>query len=289
MSDIAFRELRNNAPMLVNFAKAVARARVKPGNNPQLPAIGLRLRDVIADARHVDSYRKVCGFARGDRLPITYPHMLAFPMHMALMLNRKFPFPAMGLVHIRNAITEYRPIDISEQLDIEVSLGRLERVDKGYEFAVITQISTAGELVWESESVNFYRHGKSLSKKRKPAPVEAVTGATEWTIPGDIGRRYGAVSGDRNPIHLYPLTAKLFGFKRQIAHGMWTKARCLAALESDLPQHPFCVDVSFKLPVFTPAKVLFSRQDSDAGIDFHLLAKDGIKPHLDGHIRSIDQ
>ena len=56
-----------------------------------------------------------------------------------------------------------------------------------------------------------------------------------WRLPADLGRRYAAVSGDHNPIHLYPLTAKAFGFPRQIAHGMWTKARCVAAMENRLP------------------------------------------------------
>ncbi|SCD77380.1 MaoC like domain-containing protein, partial [Streptomyces sp. DpondAA-D4] len=54
----------------------------------------------------------------------------------------------------------------------------------------------------------------------------------EWRLPGDLGRRYGAVSGDRNPIHLHPLTARLFGFPRHLAHGMWTVARCLAEAET---------------------------------------------------------
>lgn len=288
MSDIVFRELRNNTPMLINFAKAVVRARVKPGKNPQLPAIGLRLRDVIADSRHLAAYRKVCQFADSPNLPITYPHMHAFPLHMSLILDSNFPFPAMGLVHVRNSITQYRPIGVREQLDIEASLGSLEKVDKGYEFSIITQVTTGGELVWEEESVNFFRWGKSTEQKKPQPQVEPVTNAIDWQVPGDIGRRYGAVSGDRNPIHLYPLTAKLFGFKRQIAHGMWSKSRCLAELEKDFPAYPLKVDVQFKLPMFTPAKVKFAAEKTAKGTDFRLLAADGVKPHLAGQLYSLD-
>ena len=43
-------------------------------------------------------------------------------------------------------------------------------------------------------------------------------GGPQWRLSGDLGRRYAAVSGDHNPIHLYPLTAKALGFPRQIAH-----------------------------------------------------------------------
>ena len=81
-----------------------------------------------------------------------------------------------------------------------------------------------------------------------------------WNVPGDIGRRYAAVSGDRNPIHLHPLTAKLFGMKAPIAHGMWTKARCLAALESTLPD-AYTVDVSFRKPILLPGRVTFDARD----------------------------
>jgi acyl dehydratase len=173
-------------------------------------------------------------------------------------------------------------------MDIEASLGQLEKVEKGYEFSILTQISTAGEPVWESESVNFFRWGPAPEKKKQPPDAEPATDFVEWQVPGDIGRRYGAVSGDRNPIHLYPLTAKLFGFKRQIAHGMWSKSRCLAALEKDFPASPFKVDVQFKLPMFTPATVKFTRENVTDGIDFRLLAKDGVKPHLAGQLRKID-
>ena len=37
-----------------------------------------------------------------------------------------------------------------------------------------------------------------------------------------------------NPIHLSALTAKALGFKHAIAHGMWVKARTLAALAGAL-------------------------------------------------------
>ena len=64
------------------------------------------------------------------------------------------------------------------------------------------------------------------------------------------------MSGDLNPIHMHPLTARLFGFKSAIAHGMWTKARCLAALEASLPD-AFTVEVAFKKPILLPGKVQF--------------------------------
>jgi acyl dehydratase len=96
-------------------------------------------------------------------------------------------------------------------------------------------------------------------------------------VPEDIGRRYGAVSGDRNPIHLHGWSAKLFGMPRPIAHGMWLKARCLAELEPTLPD-AFSVAVRFKLPLFLPAQVAFGRTDGA----FEVRDASSGKPHLGG-------
>lgn len=288
MTDIAIKELRNAPSMLPLFAKAVVRANVKPGSNPQLPAIGARLADVVLNPKHLKKYRQVCGFKTSNTLPITYPHMHAHPLFMSLLLDDSFPFPAMGLVHVRNRITQYRPIQTREQLTVECRFGQLEQKDSGYEFSILTAVSTAGELVWESESTMLYRTGKSAGGRKAVAEVEAETGGDLWQVPDNIGRRYGAVSGDRNPIHLYPFTARLFGFKRQIAHGMWSKARVLAALEKQFPQQAFSVDVQFKLPLFIPASVRFITTHDGNDIHFKLMDEAGLKPHLSGTISASD-
>ncbi len=55
---------------------------------------------------------------------------------------------------------------------------------------------------------------------------------------------------------MHSLTAKPLGFPSAIAHGMWTKARCLAALEGRLPD-AFAVDVAFRKPIRLPGRVEF--------------------------------
>jgi acyl dehydratase len=99
-----------------------------------------------------------------------------------------------------------------------------------------------------------------------------------------MGRRYAEVSGDRNPIHMRRLTARLFGFPRPIAHGMWAKARCLAALESLLPDR-FTAEVRFKLPVLIPGKVSFASWPAGGGRDLALHDGKNEKPHLAGELR----
>src|SRR5690606_24645474 len=191
MTTAHIRELRNAPAMLPLFAKAVLRAGVKPGKSPALPAIGVRLRDVVLDPKHLATYRKVCAFPADKYLPVTYPHLHAHPLFMSLLLSEDFPFAAMGLVHVRNRITQFRRISEREQLDVECTFGELIQVEKGYEFSILTSVSTAGELVWESESTMFRRGGGTGGGKDKKAPASPAP-ATEfelWKVPADTGRR----------------------------------------------------------------------------------------------------
>jgi acyl dehydratase len=254
-----------------------------------LPQVALTRHDVAVDRDHVRAYGEVCGFSVREQLPVTYPHVLAFGLHMRLMTAVDFPFPAIGTVHLENSITQHRPISAGERLQVTVRPQNLRPHAKGQVFDIATEVHSAGELVWE-ETSTFLRRGR-------PDPGAPESGRTletvpstgiEWSLPGDLGRRYAAVSGDHNPIHLYGVTAKAFGFPRQIAHGMWSKARCLAALEGRLPD-TVGVDVAFKKPILLPGKVAFGSRASGERNEswaFSLTSVTSGAPHLVGATRS---
>jgi hypothetical protein len=220
----------------------------------------------------------VCGFRLRDELPPTYPHVLAFPLHMRLMTDGSFPFAPVGLVHIANRIEVRRPLRLAEELDLRVRPGDVEDHPKGRAFAITTEVRVDGEVAWREESTMLRRGDGSGSGD--PAEEELADAAfvAEWRLPGDLGRRYAAVSGDRNPIHMHPLTAKAFGFPRAIAHGMWTKARCLAALEPSLPE-AYEVSVEFRKPILLPGRVTFERAADRFSV------RGGDKVHLLGRIQ----
>jgi acyl dehydratase len=88
------------------------------------------------------------------------------------------------------------------------------------------------------------------------------------------------VAGDVNPIHLHALPAKAMGFPRAIAHGMWTAARTLAALEPR-GNDTSTSHVWFAKPVFLPSTVELVVDDQGPVIVAGLRsAKDPAKPHL---------
>jgi acyl dehydratase len=289
------RTLQSAPSILPLYARAAApmipgasRLPFLPGGGGEIPEIELELPGVVADPDAVAAYARVCGFALRDALPPTYPHVLAFPLHMALMADGRFPFGAVGLVHIGNRIEQHRPVGIGEELTLKARPTALQPHPKGRSFGIVTEARAAatGELAWESTST-FLRRGKgeegaSAGPDRSVDP-ELPASAT-WKLGGDLGRRYAAVSGDRNPIHMHALTAKPLGFPGAIAHGMWTKARCLAALGPRLPE-AFAAEVRFRRPILLPAKVEFAATDTAAGaIEFAVRDARKATPHLDGLI-----
>jgi acyl dehydratase len=272
----------------------------KTGGDPSLLH---EVRTATVAREQVRAYAAVCGFPDKDTAPLTFPHVLAFPLHMAVMTSPQFPFPAIGTVHIANTVTAHRPVTVGETLEIEVHASPVRPHPKGTVVDFVASVRADGEQVWESTST-YLRRGKSdavvstgstdgtggstdaaaTGGSTDAAGPAVVPGRVTWRLAGDLGRRYAAVSGDHNPIHLYPLTAKALGFPRQIAHGMWSLARCVAALENRLPD-AVTVEAEFKKPILLPGTVAFGQDPVGDGIAFALRSAKSGAPHVVGRTR----
>lgn len=234
-----------------------------PGRGDTMPSDVLT-RDVTVDPVELAKYAHVCGFPLRDELPPTYPHVLAFGMHMDLL--GKAPFSAVGVVHIANRIVQHRPLLLGEELSLSVSVSALRPHRRGRQFDLLSEVRVGDELVWEDVSTNLKRGDGDESLPREPV-FELPPVTAQWRLGDDLGRRYAAVSGDHNPIHLHAWSAKPFGFSRAIAHGMWTKARCLSSLR--LPD-AFAADVRFKKPILLPGTVTFGEAEDRFAVHGHL-------------------
>jgi acyl dehydratase len=272
------------------------------GGGGEMPALE-REAHVEPDPERLATFARVCEFPLRDAVPPTWPHIMAFGLHMSIMGDGSFPFAPVGLVHIANRIEQRRPIATGEALELRAHATPVEPHPRGQAFALVTEAAVDGEVVWSETSTNLRRGGGSTegavpagggrsdrppSDRKGPAADEGDQPATEqtWSLPSDVGRRYGGVSGDLNPIHLSDLTAKAFGFPRAIAHGMWTKARCLAALQDRLPD-AFAVDVQFRKPILLPATVAFAQAPSGEAISFSVRESAKGTPHLDGNVEPL--
>jgi len=261
---------------------------------PELPDVELVLAEVTVDRARLGAYDRVCGFRLTDTLPPTYPHVLAFPLHLQLMTDDAFPFAAAGMVHIRNVITTTGRLDAGVPLTIRVRAQRLAPHPKGAQLDLVADVSAGGAPVWTSRSTYLSRGAslRDVTPDRTPSRAEAPHAAdlserqaATWRVGKDVGRRYARVSGDVNPIHLHPLGARLFGFRGPIAHGMWTKARCLAALQARLPD-ALTVDVSFQKPLPLGSTVRFLAREDPTGWEFGVLPATDDRAHLSGSVRA---
>ena len=231
----------------------------------------------------VAEYRAICGFEEASSIPITFPHILAAPLHLAIATHSKFPLPAMGLIHASNRIVQHRPLGAEETLDIRCWIEGHRVVAIGIEADLMTEIKVGEEIVWESCSTVLSRAVEGDGVKRpRPKPPEIEDQLTlDWSLPANLGRSYGGISKDYNPIHLYPWTAKLFGFRRQIAHGMCLLGMSAAALPP-VKEGSAVLEVHFRKPVFLPTPVKLASGAHQEGQAFRLLAaKDG-KVHFHG-------
>jgi acyl dehydratase len=248
--------------------------------------VGVQGVPVVED--RLAAYRQVCGFAAGDAVPATYPQMLAFPLQLLVLTSPRFPFPALGAVHVANAVEQHEPVPPGAVLDLAVHATDLRPHRRGRQVTVVTEARIAERVVWRAES-DYLRVERTAPRAAgaDDVPPPHLTAArrdpASWELLADLGRRYAAVSGDRNPIHLYDVTARPFGFRRHIAHGMWTLARCLAELEADLPTRMRC-EASFRRPLTLPGRVGFTASPVDGGFEFSVGSTADPDRHLRGRV-----
>ena len=247
------------------YARGVARsARSMAGRGTvrgtDLPAVQLMVRGVHPDADHLTAYQQLVGETVADALPAGFLHVLAFPVATAVMTRRGFPLPLLGMVHLANRVQQRRQVLLGETLDIRVHAAALRPHRKGATVDLAAEVSVDGTVVWCGESTYLAKGVRLAGDDAADAPAERPsfappTPTAAWRLGADVGRRYAAVSGDRNPIHTSTLAAKAFGFPRRIAHGMYTAARALADVGPAARGEAFFWEVEFARPVLLPCTV----------------------------------
>jgi len=279
----------DRAPNLaVLFARAAA---TSVGRGGVLEDVEVRRPGVRIERTRLAAYDRVCGFGLRDALPATYLHVLVFPLQVVLMADRGFPLGPAGLVHVRNRIVVHRRVDAAEIISLSSTALALRPHPKGAQVDLVGQVRVGEELVWEGVSTYLSR-GASVPGETAPVPHVAVDLGPDapanavWDVPGDMGRRYAAVSGDVDPMHLSSLAAKAFGFPRALVQGMLAKAHALAAIESRLPD-AYVVDVDFSEPLLLPSNASFFAAQQDHGLDFAVRPAEGPGDHLRGTVRAL--
>jgi acyl dehydratase len=274
---------------LKNLVRAAAGALPLVPRGDQLPSRTLTVKNVPIDRANVAAYAAVTGLRYGDNVPLTYPFALTFPTMMSLVTGFDFPFAAMGSVHTENRITQYRPIAVTDTVDISVHAENLREHRKGLLVDLVTDVSVGNETAWHQVTTFLHQQRTSLSDEPKPPPQKQPKLPPPTAIlrvtPGQI-RKYASVGGDHNPIHTNPIGAKLFGFPTVIAHGMFSAAAVLVNLEGKLPDK-VSYSVRFGKPLVLPGSAGLYVDQVDDGWDLSLRNIAKGYPYLTGTIRGL--
>jgi acyl dehydratase len=274
---------------LMNMVRAAAGALPFIPRGDNIPDRTLRVTDLAIDRDNVAAYAAVTGLRYGDTVPLTYPFALTFPTVMALITEFDFPFAAMGSVHVENHITQHQPIAVTDTVSVKARAENMREHRKGLLVDVRTEVSVGNEVAWQQVTTFLHQQRTSLSDEPKPPPVKQPKlppPNSILRITGGQIRRYAAVAGDHNPIHTSTIGAKLFGFPRAIAHGMFSAAAVLANIEGQLPD-AVRYSVRFGKPIVLPASTGLYVDRVTEGWDLSLRHLSKGYPHLTGEVREL--
>jgi acyl dehydratase len=263
---------------------AVARRPARPGEVPRLEA---RVRQFTPDPLQLARYREVCGFPKDGYLPLPFPQVLVTPLHIAVLNRPEFPYRLLGMIHVRNLIRQYRRLTEGASLSVHIWVEGQREVRQGRELDLHTRVEQDGvlrRLPGAGERPREERPASGSAPAVEEDPLFAHSPPAPWTVPENTGRRYARASGDYNPIHLSALSARPFGFKRAIAHGMWTVGRCVAEMGEAAVAPALTLVSEFRRPLLLPSRVVFQTAALEAGgIAYRVRSEDG-QPHVLGRL-----
>ena len=252
--------LRRSTPIWRSYPGVLLRNRPPVTEIASPPTIELSIRGLRLRARSIAGYSRTCGFEVGGPLPLTYPHVLAMPLHLHIFSMPEFPLRPMGLIHLANTIERSGELRTGVPLDVDVATRDYRSMDAGLAFDVVTEIRDEGALLWRESCCFLSRWPESVDRPavRPPRPPKAPKDAAvlaEIPVSLHTAWDYARVSGDYNPIHLSERAARYFGLRGAIAHGMWSLARSLAAVPAPVPGPHSRIEAQFLTPVQLPARV----------------------------------
>jgi hypothetical protein len=215
------------------------------------------------DADHVRRYNTAFGF-RGDAVPLTFLYLLAQRAQLAAMLARPIPFRIPGLIHVENRLAMHAPVVLDAPLAVTTALQLPLPAPNGALHAVLETRAFDGErLAFSCDSTYLIRRGDRTGRHAPPPEAPRGEALGGWTVAHDAGRRYAALSGDWNPIHLWPWSARLMGMRTPIVHGAHTQAKACSLLQASTDRDIAALWCRFRQPVALGSDVILLAGDGD--------------------------
>ncbi len=247
------------------------------------------------DETHLEKYLDICKVAVAETLPPFYHMTRIFALLMRVLGHRKAPLSVLRTLNTQEAITIQRPLQITETPDIKCELSMYRYVKNGLEVDIIGQVTAGREMIFKTVKTFLYR-GKfngPIAPHRSLEKIETGREVARWTFPGNIGFRFGLISGDTNAIHYLSRYARFQGFERDFAQPMLVMETCLQKIEAegflDLHAAPYEMKIQYKGPVYYERENSLIYSEAANGHRFDIYCGKNTRPSIMFAIKKSDK
>jgi NAD(P)-dependent dehydrogenase (short-subunit alcohol dehydrogenase family)/acyl dehydratase len=208
---------------------------------------------------------------------------------MKLATDPELDLDLLRLVHGEHDISFHRLLRHGDILNLRGSLRSLEEKSSGRVATFGLTGFVDGQVALEGTTTYFIRGKKkpaSEAPKTEAAPTSAPVvppapdSVIDQVVTDDQATRYAAASGDNNPIHLDPATARAAGLPGVILHGLCTMAFAQRDLVNALcggdPRQLRRLGVRFARPVLPGQTLRLSVWRDGADVKFQTDNADGV-------------
>lgn len=204
-----------------------------------------------ADPMNVQQYVQMCGLqgkVEAEDLPFAYVASSFLYPTVCLLSQRRYLFPVLGGIHVHNYF-RWEPLKMQQKYEGLLKVQETVKFTRKGAEVTFPQVllNEQGREVWRSTTTVLVPcrnppQDPSTSIGAEAVPTKRMGLVDECRSQGlkvvlvrerafktaaDTGRRFAAVVKDYNPIHLFTWSARLFGFRRAICHGMYVGALAL--------------------------------------------------------------
>ena len=221
-------------------------------------------------------------------LPITYFYLISQRIQTSLMVEKDFPLPIPGMIHIRTKIDQKEDPILDSLITIKAEVSIINK-DEG---SLLPEFKETyfqnGVVIAEVKSSYLVKRKRKKGNRKKRVNTiienkEQNWLATKWRLKGSDSFSYAKLSGDFNPIHISTVFAWLFGFKRKIIHGWYVGSKVISAIEKETDMPAKGIDIHFLNAIILPSELNFEfRLGHDRNLEFRIGDMKGDRFYVSG-------
>jgi hypothetical protein len=265
---------------LAYMARALLPSR-RVGRPPTIPPLRLVWRNAQIDAAGLSAFHDLTGLPAEPAPSLLLPHVFGFPLLMVLLTERAFPMPIWNALQVRNQLHQHAVFNPADRFDIETTVAGSRVLVKGLEVDLHTSFAAHGALVWESAVTFYYRGAFGIAAQGSTPGPPATEGGevARWRATTGQGLRFGALTGDYNPIHWSNAYARAFGFRRAFHHPPRVLGQALAHLPIRVTEAKQRLDVWLRGQVYEKSVVRLHASGSTP-LTFAVIPQDDPRPAI---------